>query len=128
MRIRSRRGTGNIIQFIKLLLSQNDTCGHRVGTLTITATCHRFPSSTSNTEHQHPGLRSMGFGQSCSWAGRRETESGHRKGSRAPGWLSADQGMEKKEIYCCCWGGLVTQCPCSNHKIVLVGKDQQVQP
>lgn len=66
-----RRGIRDIIlagQLIEILLSQNDTYDHRVGILTITGICHRFPSSTGNIERSYPGDMSTGFGQSCSWA------------------------------------------------------------
>lgn len=51
MHISSRRGTGDIIlagQFIKILLSKTDIYGHRVGILTITGICQRFPRSMGN--------------------------------------------------------------------------------
>lgn len=120
-----RRGIRDIIlagQLIEILLSQNDTYDHRVGILTITGICHRFPSSTGNIERSYPGDMSTRFGQSCSWAmpmrskiegkkGREHIwnkELGYRKGSRGPeasGWFFADQRREKTEIYCCCCGG-----------------------
>jgi len=67
----SRRGIADLLlagQFMEMLLSQNDTGGHRVGVLPIAGIRQRFPSSTGNNEHFHPRDRSTGFGQSCSWA------------------------------------------------------------